>query len=73
MRTTIYLDEKEREAIKSFPRGVSMSVIFRCLLLAGVTSMEEWNAILAKEPDILKARDAIKEKLKSVGKRSIIF
>jgi len=73
MRTTIYLDEKEREAIESFPRGVTMSSIFRCLLLAGVTSMDEWNDILSKEPDMVKARDAIKEKLKSVGKRSIVL
>ena len=71
MRTTIFLDEKEREAIESFEGRVSMSSILRCLLMAAVTDDEEWKLLLQKEPDLMKAKDSIRKKLKETGRRSI--
>jgi hypothetical protein len=73
MRTTVYLDEESRAVIDSFPRQVTMSSIMRCLLQAAVATEEDWKELLKNEPDIARAREAIKEKMKAVGKRVIVL
>jgi hypothetical protein len=73
MRTTVYLDEESRAVIDSFPRQVTMSSIMRCLLQAAVATEEDWKELLKNEPDIARAREAIKEKMKAVGKGVIVL
>lgn len=74
IRKTLYIDEETRDAIETFPRGVSMSAIFRCLFKAAVTSDEkEWEELMSSDPEMLKARDAIRRRLRDAGKKSIIL
>jgi hypothetical protein len=72
LRTSIYLDKHDREIIDSFPRGVSMNSIFRCLLrAASVSDEKEWDELLENDVDLRNARDEIKRRLKGFGRRTI--
>jgi hypothetical protein len=72
IRTTIRMDENERNAFDKFPGRVSMSAIVRCLLQAAVVSDEEkWKELLEREPDLKAARDSIRTYLKSTGRTRI--
>ena len=73
MRTSLFLDEKEREALEKFPGRVSMSAIVRCFLMAASTTDGEWQKLLEKEPDIARARDSIKARMRSLGKKGIVL
>ena len=71
-RVNVVLDESCRETFEKFPRRISASSIIRCLVkAAGTPNEKDWEHLLETEPDLKKARDAIKEYLKSTGRKTI--
>ena len=73
MRTTINLGAKERAIIEGYPRGVTFTSIFKCLLLSTVSTNEEWRVILSEQPGIMRARDEILKKVRALGRKSLIL
>ena len=68
----IVLDEMSIDTFEKFSRRISASSIIRCLVkAAGTPDEKEWEHLLETEPDLKKARDAIKEYLKSTGRKTI--
>ena len=71
-QTNITLDELCRQGLENFPRSVSMSSIIRCLLKAATTSDEKkWKELVDSDEELMLARNAIRDYLKSTGRRTI--